>query len=118
MAVIVSTPLSVQPGITTITETTMTAADTLTYVPGSGQVLKIRNPSVASITVIVLGTSPTSPVVAGTGVTFSTAAGKSISVAVGATVAINLDKISAYLQGTLSAVGVTGGTGGFASLIA
>lgn len=117
MAVIVSTPFSAQPAHFAITETALTAADTLTYVQGAGQVLKLRNPSAGSLSIVIVGTAPFSVTVPGTGTVFSTAAGKSITVPAGQTVAVNLDKISAYLQGTAAAVAVTGGSGGFASIL-
>lgn len=117
MAVIVQTLGSVALSPYVVTETTMTASDTLTFATGTNQLLKIRNPTASSVTVILLGTAPVSPLIPGTGSIFSTASGKSLTIPAGTILATNLDKVNAYLQGTASAVAVTGGSGCFASLI-
>lgn len=115
MAVITSTTVSNQAKETTITETAMTASDTFTFTAGTGQRLKLRNPSAGILTVVLVGSAPTTVTIPNTGATFSTATGKSISVPIGGLVAIDLDKVSAYLAGS-GTVTATGGTGGFAHL--
>lgn len=118
MAAVASTNASGASTHFVVTETALTAADTLAYVAGSGQVLKLRNPTGAPIIITIKGTAPVSPSVAGTGTVFDVSAGKVITVAAGATSAVNLDKISAFLGGNAAAVTVTGGTGAFSSLLA
>lgn len=118
MAVIVQTAASASAGPYQVVETTLTGTDTLVYVQGSNQSLKLRNPTGSPVSVTIVGTAPVSPLVPGTGTTFNTSAGKTISVLAGDIFAVNLDKINAYLGGNLSAVNVTGGAGVFAAIVA
>lgn len=91
----------------TLTRTTMTATDTLTYIPGAKQTLILTNDTAGALTVNFTGSiKPTVPVT-GYG-SVATTAGKDVAVGIGATVAVNLDDISYFLQGT---VAITGGTG-------
>lgn len=106
MAVIAQTNIN-QIGDFAATITTLTASDTLIYKSGSLQTLILRNPTAGSLTVTLDGDQSTTVSVSGMG-DVSVSAGKSITVAAGATRAVRLDTIAAYLKGT---VAVTGGTG-------
>lgn len=117
MALIATTNASGASTHFAVNETTLSAADTLAYVAGTSQILKLRNPSGAPVVVTIKGTSPVNPTVVGTGAVFDVSAGKVITVTAGNTFAVNLDKISAFLGGTASAVTVTGGVGVFATLL-
>jgi hypothetical protein len=117
MAVITQTAGSSSAGPFQITETTLTSGtDTLTYVAGANQSLKLRNPTGSPIAITVKGVAPVNPVVPGTGTTFDVSAGKVITVTAGNIFAVNLDKISAFL-GNTTTVNITGGNGAFASLV-
>lgn len=115
MAVITSTTLSNQVPPTTITETAMTSSDTLTFTAGTNQRVKFRNPSASALTINLIGSAPVNVIVPNTGSVFTTTSGKTVTVAVGGLVSLDLDKISAYLVGS-GTVTITGGTGGFAHL--
>ncbi len=101
-------------GAVTAAPTTLTASDTFTYKPGNGQVLHLRNGTAGALTVTLDGADGTTVSVPGLG-SVSVSAGYSTgSIAAGAAVAIKLDTISLYLQGTIA---VTGGTGISATLL-
>ena len=92
-----------------VTENTLTASDTLTYLPGTGQMLRLRNTTAGALTVTLTGSAAVSKTYADGGVV-NYAAGYSTG-SIGATtgdVLIPLDSISGYLQGTVT---ITGGTG-------
>ena len=98
-------------GATTLTRTTMTASDTLAYVPGAGQQLYLANNTAGSLTVTITGsTAPATYVIPGTGgSTIAPSAGKVIGpIPANTTVEVSLDDLSLYLQGTIT---LTGGTG-------
>jgi hypothetical protein len=102
-------------GVKTVTETTMTASDTLTYIPGAGQILRLRNATAGALTVTITGSAAVSRTYPEGG-TVNYAAGFSTG-SIGATtgdVLVKLDSISAYLDGTVT---LTGGTGIKASLL-
>ena len=108
MATIAST-LNSGSGVRTVTKTTMTASDTFTYIQNAGQLLVLRNTTAGALTVTITGStaqSQTSP----DGGTTNYAAGYSTGSIPATTgeVAIPLDSIKGYLQGTLT---LTGGTG-------
>jgi hypothetical protein len=92
----------------TLARTTMTASDTLTYVPGSGQVLFLYNTTASPIVVTITGSGATTMAPAGFGGTISLSAGKAITVPASGSVFLALDDISAYLVGTVT---LTGGSG-------
>lgn len=117
MSVITATAGSSSAGPYQVVETALTASDTLTYVAGTNQSLKLRNPTGSPIVITIKGTAPVNPSVPGTGTTFDVSAGKAITVGAGNIMAVNLDKLSAFLGGTASAVAVTGGSGAFAALV-
>lgn len=96
------------------TETTMTASDTFAYAPNSGMVLILRNPTAGALSPVIDGDGGASVPVRGVG-SVDVSAGYAVgSIAAGAAVAIPLDSISAYLQGTIA---ITGGTGLVAVLL-
>lgn len=101
-------------GPANISRTNLTASDTLTYFPGSGQVLWLRNPTGSPVVVNLSGTAPSSIDVTGVG-TITPSGGKSISVASNTATYLPLDNIGAYLDGT-GTVTITNGTGMVASL--
>lgn len=111
MATIVRTNVA-GAGRKTVTETTMTASDTFTY--GSGDRLILRNPTGGALSPVIDGDGGSTVDVPGVG-SVSVSSGYAVgSIAAGAMVTIDLDTISAYLQGTIT---VTGGTGLVASIL-
>lgn len=105
MAVITSTNFASETGPVTIARTTLSASDTLVYVPGSGQVLFLYNPTAGALTATVQGSGATAISPPGYGGTISVAAGKAIVVPANTTVAVQLDDISAYLVGNITVNG-------------
>jgi len=97
-----------------ITRTSLSAADTLTYSSGSGQVLVLYNTTAAPVDVTIDGAGATTIAPAGYGGTISVASGKVITVPASKTMAVNLDNIAVFLAGV---VAVTGGTGVDAMLL-
>ena len=103
------------PGVKAITEVTMTASDTLTFKPGIGQILHLRNVTAGALTVTLTGSlavSRTYP----EGGTVNYAAGFSTGAIAATTgdVLLKLDTLTDYLQGVIT---ITGGTGIKASLL-
>ena len=96
--------------VATLSPVTLTGtADTFTYIAGTRQTLVLRNPTGASITPTLIGSAaPASYAPDGINAQ-NLSAGRTLSaIAAGANIAINLDRMSQYLQGNCS---VTGGTG-------
>lgn len=95
-----------------LTVSTLTASDTLAYVPNSNQVIEFRNTTASPVIVAIKGASAPAayPIPDTAGTTVDLSAGKSITVpgVIGATVAVSLDNLKTYLVG---AVTVTNGTG-------
>lgn len=109
MAVLTATSM-IGPGVRVMSETTMSASDTLAYDPGSpGSVLVLRNPTAGALSPVITGsTASTAIQVSGYG-TVSAASYTAIgSIAAGAARVIPLDSISQYLAGTVT---ITSGTG-------
>jgi hypothetical protein len=100
----------------TITEATLTASDTFVYTQGAGQMLRLRNTTGGALTVTITGASAVSKTYTPDGGTVNYAAGYSTGSIPATTgdVTIPLDRITAYLVGTLT---VTGGTGIKAALV-
>lgn len=113
MATIVST-LRNKYAAYTVTSTTMTASDTLTYVSGNGQELEVTNPTGSPIVLTIAGSGATTITPAGYGGSISVAAGKTFTIAANSTQRLPLDAHSAFLVGTIA---LTGGTGLVASLL-
>lgn len=89
-------------GPVTVTTTASTASDTLVYAANTMQVLEIRNTTAGSLDVTIDGSGATTISPPGYGGTVDISTGKVISVGANATVLVNLDSISAYLQGTIA----------------
>lgn len=109
MGVIASTAMT-GAGVRVMTETTLTASDTLAYDPGTpGSILVLRNPTGGALSPTITGsTASASIAVSGYG-TVSAASGLAVgSIAAGAARVIPLDTIKLYLEGTVT---ITSGTG-------
>jgi len=101
MAALTTTTLSTALGVVTATVNTASASDTFTYVPNSNQLLEMDNTTGGSLTLNVKGSAPSSAwTVPSTSTTVDLSTGLNIVVAAGTKKIVNLDKISAYLQGT------------------
>lgn len=116
MAVITQTALS---GVTDMVRTVLSASDTLTYVPNSGQVLELANNTGGTLTAVIKGSAPSAafPVAGSGGTTIDLSAGKSVAVAANKTFRISLDAIASYLAGT-GQVTITGAATLVATLVA
>ena len=109
------TPTSMQgSGSRTVTENTLTASDTFTYLRGTGQMLLIRNNTAGSITVTIDGADgvatafpgiPSVPIQNGIALA---------AMGVGVVRIVELDKVWPYLQGVIA---MTGGSGATAILL-
>jgi len=100
MAALTATSFSSASGEVTATVNTASASDTMTYVKGSGQLLELDNSTGGSLTLNIKGSAPSAAyVIPNTSDTKDLTAGKSVTVAAGVKKIINLDKISAYLDG-------------------
>ena len=105
MAAITAT--AVANGSFTVTESTLTADDTIPFNTGKKQLLVLRNDTGGALTATIDGAAGTSVTVPGLG-SVSVAAGYAIAVPAAERRAVVLSSISAYCQGV---VHVTGGTG-------
>lgn len=115
MATIAQTTIADKIGEFTVTETTLSASDVLVYNAGTNQRLTLRNPTGGSLTAVIDGSGSTTITPNGYGQTLDVSTGYSIAVPAGQMKCVNLDKISAFLQGT---VAVTGAAGLVASIVA
>jgi len=113
MATLVSTDASGS-GEAAVTETTMTASDTFTYVPGGKQYLILRNASAGALTPNFLGDGVGTVSVKGAGNLDISAGYTTASIGAGEVVAIRTSTIEKYLTGTIE---ITGGTDIEASLL-
>ena len=110
------TPTTVSAAATTsVNATTMTSADTLTYQKSLNPVLILRNGTAGALTVNIKGNTASSVPVQGVGAVSLSAGFSTGSIAASAVVAIPLNAIEKYLEGTV--VNLTGGTGITAHLI-
>lgn len=104
MATIVKTSMG-GPGHRPVTEVTLTATNVLTYEPGTGQVLILRNPTAGTVSPVIDGADGTTVNYPGAP-NISVAAGYAVgSIPAGGVVAIRLDTISDYLQGAINVTG-------------
>ena len=86
-----------------------TTGDTLVYAANAGQELHLFNTSASPVNVIVDGSTGTTITVPGAGdQTISVAAGYTMAVPAGKFVLLSLDKVSAFLQGTVAITAATG----------
>jgi len=109
MAVIAQTDFRNTTGATTIARTVLSASDTLVWNgDGTRQILELYNTTASPVVVTIDGSSSTTISPPGFGGTVDVSAGKAVTVPASSTVAVELGKISAFLQGT---VAVTGGVG-------
>lgn len=108
MATITATAMTGS-GARTVTEVTLNASsDTFTYSSGARQILVLRNPTASPISPTIDGDGGTTVSVQGLG-SVDVSGGYAVgSIAAGAVVAIPLDTISSYLQGTIA---ITSGSG-------
>lgn len=93
---------------TTLNKTVLGATDTLVYKQTTTQDLYLHNTTAGSLTLNIdgsLGTTISPPTLGGT---VDVSAGKSVIVAAGALVLVNLQSISAFLQGTVNCTGASG----------
>ena len=97
------------------TRTTLGASgNTVPFVPGSGQVLIVHNPTAGALTPTIIGAGSTTADLEGAG-TINFAAGLSLGlIAVQGQIAVPLDFIAQYLKGV---VDITSGTGLVATLL-
>lgn len=105
MAALTQSNITSGPGSVAVTVATLSASDTLTYSSGTNQVLTITNGTAGPLTATLTGSTATTIAPAGYGSTVSVAGGYAVVVAAGATKAVKLDNISAYLSGTITITG-------------
>lgn len=91
-------------GTRPVTEIVLTATNDLTYEPGAGHVLILRNPTAASIDCVLRGADSTTENFPGAPF-ISVAGGYSTTVPAGAVRAIPLDTVAAYLKGQVTVTG-------------
>lgn len=87
---------------------TLSASDSLTYIPGSRQKVLLVNATAGALTATFVGSAATTISPPGYGGTLSVSAGKAVSVAANTTMLVELDDISAYLAGNVTIAGGTG----------
>lgn len=101
-------------GVRAVTETTLTASDTFTYLPNTGQMLIIRNTSGGSITVNIDGADGVQTPFQGVPAVNLQSGYFLAAMAVGVVRMIPLDSIAGFLQGVIA---VSGGSGATAILL-
>ena len=90
------------------------SGNTVPYVPSSGQVLVLHNPTGGSLTPTIIGAGATTAEIEGLGVV-NVAAGLSLgAVVASAQIVVPLDFIAQYLKGVID---ITGGTALVATLL-
>ena len=100
MAVITNTPKTAG-AMAPTTISLGSSGDTLVYLPNSGQELVLFNTDTISRTVTIDGAGGTTVVIPNTGgTTYSVALGYTITIAAGKVAVVNLDTISAFVQGS------------------
>jgi hypothetical protein len=113
MATIAPTNIKTANGPITATVTVLTASDTFIYTPNGRQLMHLFNTTASPVVVTFDGSGGTTISPPGYGGTIDVSAGKAVTVPANGTVALNLDTISSFLQGTIA---VTGGVGVTATL--
>lgn len=113
MATIAATNIRTANGPINATVTVLTASDTFTYVQNGRQLMHLFNTTASPVIVTFDGSTGTTISPPGFGGTIDVSTGKAVTVPANGTVAMNLDTISAFLQGTIA---VTGGVGVTATL--
>lgn len=104
--------------VQTMGRATLTSSDTFNYVPNTNMILELHNNTAGALTPVIKGSAPSAafPIPGAGDTTISLTAGLSIPVGINQSVAVNLDAIAAYLDGT-GLVTITAGTGITASII-
>jgi hypothetical protein len=108
MAVVPSNKLSLFGAETPLAQIALTGADSLMYDALSDQLLFLVNNTGAEAIVNIDGGTGTTTPVSGTGDQFDVAGGKDIIIPDGASVAVRLSAISAYLSGPVLVSGDIG----------
>ena len=109
------TPTSTQAlGSVAVTETTLDGTDDFVYTPGTTKYLILRNGTGGPLTPNIDGDGATTQLAPGVGNVDISGGFTFPSIADGATVVIDLDRIRSYLAGTIA---MTGGTGLVATLL-
>lgn len=100
MAVLSVTSFSSVNGVATATVNTASASDTITYVKGTNQLLELDNTTGGLLTLNIKGSAPSAAYnVPNTSTTVDLSLGLNVAVAAATKKILNLDKISAYLDG-------------------
>jgi hypothetical protein len=107
MAAISNITASGQIGAFTATESTLSASDTITVLPGKTQLMVLRNATAGSLTLNIDGAGGTTLDVLGYGVV-SLASGLNIVLAAGEQKAVILSTINSFLQGVVTLTGASG----------
>lgn len=108
MAIVTNTNRNTAAGAFAPTAITLgVSGDTLVYSQGSGQELVLFNTDVSPIVVTIDGSAGTTAPVVGAGDITSVAAGYTITVPAGLPSVVLLDKIPAFLQGTVAITAAT-----------
>ena len=105
MAVIAQTVVT---GVSTpviVTKTVLSSSDTLVYASGTNQTFEITNGTAGTLPLLITGSTATNVSPSGLGAPVVVSGGFTISLAAGQTKVINLDKIAAYLSGTITCTG-------------
>ena len=103
MATIVPTSMQAI-GPIVATQTTLTASNTFSYEQGRGQILILRNPTASPINGVIDGADGTTVQIPGI-LPQDVSGGLPFTVANGAIVAIDLDRVRFYLQGVITMTG-------------
>jgi hypothetical protein len=86
---------------------TLSADDTITFLPGKKQLLVLTNTTGGSLTATIDGSTSTTVTAQGVG-SIDVSGGKAIVVAAGLSVAVVLGTISAYCSGVVHITGASG----------
>ena len=112
MAAIASIDAASSVGAFSVTETTLTSDDTITYDSTKQQILVLRNPTAGPLTATIDGSTGSTISVDGLG-SVSVASGLAVAVPANSVKAVRLNSVRHYCQGV---VHLTGGTGLLATL--
>lgn len=93
-----------------VTETTLTSSNTMSgYVPGKGQILRLRNATAGSLTPLITGSLSTSETNSDAQAVINYAAGWTCQpIPAGVVREIALDRIGKYLKGIINIANATG----------
>jgi hypothetical protein len=105
MAVLTQSTITGVNGRVSVTVNTLTASDTLVYSGGTNQCLIVSNATGDEVTLNIDGSGSTTITPQGYGGTLSVSSGYNITIPDGETKAVKLDKIAAFLRGTVTLTG-------------